>query len=234
MPYDKRFDTTLYNRDWLYKVYVEENRNAGQVARLLGCDRGAVLRWLRKLDIPVKSTSEACKLAPHPGSHSSRLRKKFWTTLHDEGWLKDAYVTRGLSASEIAREVGASVPATIEALQRAGIYVRGISRAKIGKPRGFRPDEEVTEQALRARARRSFAEGPCALCGAVGQEVNHKDRNPRHYNQDNLEMLCKKCHAHQHAMELQVLIDRLARTGSSYLDVHNEARTRILSERSSN
>jgi len=229
MPYDKKYTDTIYNRDWLWKMYIEENRNANQVARIVGCDTGAVLRWLRKFDIPIKDSSEAQKLAPHPGSHAKRLKKKFWDTLHNSGWLKDSYELQGKSASEIAKEVGASVPATIEALQRAGINVRGISRSKIGQlVKKRKCDEELSEIALRKRARNLIPEGPCFICGAVGQHVNHKDRNPRNYSLDNLELLCKKCHSQQHASELHVMIEMLENFEVSYIEIYEAARNKLI------
>jgi 5-methylcytosine-specific restriction endonuclease McrA len=50
------------------------------------------------------------------------------------------------------------------------------------------------------------AEGWCERCGALGEEVHHKERLTVHnvmnsdisLNQKNLELLCKKCHNKEH------------------------------------
>ena len=48
--------------------------------------------------------------------------------------------------------------------------------------------------------------GKCERCGAIGEEVHHKIRltvenvndSNISLNQDNLELLCKDCHNHEH------------------------------------
>ena len=50
------------------------------------------------------------------------------------------------------------------------------------------------------------ANGKCERCGAIGEEVHHKIRLTIHnvmdpaisLNQENLELLCKKCHNIEH------------------------------------
>jgi len=50
------------------------------------------------------------------------------------------------------------------------------------------------------------AEGWCERCGALGEEVHHKERltvlnvmdTNISLNQENLELLCKKCHNKEH------------------------------------
>ena len=51
----------------------------------------------------------------------------------------------------------------------------------------------------RARARASVADAPCSICGKVGYtEVHHRDENPLNNSPENLQRLCKSCHAKQH------------------------------------
>jgi hypothetical protein len=229
MRYNEKFVNTIYNRDWLWKMYVEENRNAYQLARIIGCDTSTVLRWLRKFDIPVKTMSEAVKLAPHPGSHAPRPRRKFADTLHNKEWLKDVYENKGMNASEIAKEAVSSVYTASLALERAG-YSHSQSNAMMGRPCIKRkPDEELSEITLRKRARASIPEGPCIICGKPGQQVNHKDRNPRNYTLENLELLCPKCHSKQHALELHVMIEMLkSQYNVPYIEIHQIARDRMI------
>ncbi len=234
MPYSKKYEETLYSKDWLQKVYVEENRNAAQVAALISCTRGAVLDSLRRFDIKVKGPSEAQMLAPHPGSHSPRPRADFLGTLHDERWLRER-CAEGLSGEDIAKLVGSSGSAVSYALEKAGIH--RTLRESHGLPlvvpsvRQIIPRKKRSDSsgAMHARARRATPPGPCAVCGRPGDDVNHKDRTPSNNEPENRERLCRRCHRRQHAAEEQVMIEMLKELGVPYLRIHLAARERLLS-----
>ena len=230
MPYLTKFKDTLYNKGWLEKAY--ESRNANQVARILDCDRGAVLRQLAKFGIPVKSASEAHKLSPHPGSNAPRPRSRFKETLHNLEWLTQRYSEESLSCTEMARLAGCSIGSVTQALVRNGFQLREAGEIKLGKPNFKRrlPDEAVSTVALRKRARKLVPDGPCVVCGEPGEDVNHKDRNPRNYSLDNLELLCQRCHSGQHNQELWAMIDMLRERGVGYMQIHEEGRRRLKSQ----
>lgn len=225
MPYMFKYRDTLYNEEWLRKVYVEENRNAAQVAELIGATTGAVLDNLRKYKIPIKDGSEAQKLAPHVGTHTPRPRTRFLQTLHNPDWLKKHYVDEDLSISKLAFLAGASIPSTLRALQVAEIPIKPKESLQ-GRPNPKRRVniEDASTVTLRARATRNYPPGPCVVCGEEGQEVNHKDRNPRNSRLDNLERLCKLCHHKQHSYELWYMISKLQELGVHYKDIHTGAR----------
>lgn len=224
MPYQARFADTLYSPEWLRRVYIDEDRNASQVAELIGCTPGAVLDALRKHQIPVKSMSEVVKKLPHLGSGASRPKRGFLATLHNGEWV---LARKHLNASELAREAGCSVSAAQAAMRRFGVQPPCIRQAKQGRFTD-RLDENLTVVAARKRARVRTAAGACVLCGKPGIQVNHKDRNPRNNAPENLERVCQKCHSHQHGAELWVMIDWLKARGVSYREIHEEARRRIL------
>lgn len=231
MPYHKSFKGTLYNKEWLYRVYVTENRNATQVGELIGCDKSAVLNWLRKLDIAVKNASEAQKLAPHLGSHSPRPRNKFRGTLHNPEWMA---ARAHLNASEIARDAGCSVPAAQEAMGKAGIAVPGISEAKADRPAPHKRKAEgqtISRTSSHRRANENCPSGPCKICGQVPEnsEVNHIDRDWQNNSPDNLEKLCGPCHRQQHALETKVMIQMLKDLGIPYREIWQRARNLALS-----
>lgn len=241
MPYNKLFESTLYNEAWLRRVYIDEDRNAAQVAKLAGCTNSAVLGWLRKFGIPVKNPSDAQKLAEnHPGSTAPRPRGIFRETLYNHEWLL-ARVAQGLSLSKIGEEAGCSSGAVRKVLIRDGFEAQWrearhkmlADRRDARNPprqREFSPRRKRsrTEGAIRARARKATPEGPCVLCGLRGTAVNHKDRNVHNSAQSNLERLCGTCHVRQHAMEHKVALEWLQRDGTAIIDLHHEARRRLL------
>lgn len=226
MPRQKRFETTLYSSDWLRRVYIEEGRNASEVAALINCTPGAVLDALRRHGIPVKTMSEVIKNVPHVGSSVPRPKQKFLGTLYNGEWV---LARKHLNASELAREAGCSVPIAQNAMRRFGLEPPAIRGAKSGRrnPKRMVPDDTAAFATFRARARAWTPEGPCVLCGGVGSQVNHKDRNPKNNDPVNLERLCQKCHSHQHGTELWVMVAMLAARGISYMEVHAEARRQI-------
>ncbi len=233
MPRDTRFEATLYNAEWLQRVYVTENRNAAQVALLIDCTRGAVLDALRRHGISIKNVSEAQKLAAHPGSMAPRPRAEFKDTLHNREWLIEYYVERRKSKAKIAKLAGCSATTVGQALNRLGIEREETSPdlTPTSPLRGFRATkDEETQQVMYARARRLVPPGPCVVCGKVGKHINHKDRNPWNNSLENLERVCVKCHNQQHSMEERVMIEWLReRFGVAFMEIHLEARLRLRS-----
>ena len=47
-----------WNREWLYKEYVEKRKPATQIAKEQKCDRRNILFFLKKLNIPIRTTKE--------------------------------------------------------------------------------------------------------------------------------------------------------------------------------
>lgn len=108
---------TVYSREWLHRMYVGEEKNAGQIARLVGCVPTTVLTWLRKFEVPIKSFGDALKRTAHPGSHAPRPRAKFLDTLQNDEWLLERWNT-GIRAAEIARQAGCSHSSVAKRLRK--------------------------------------------------------------------------------------------------------------------
>ena len=241
MPRNKVFTQTLYSKDWLRRVYVDEGRNAAQVAKLIGCTRQAVHDALRRHGIPVKGASEAQQVSEAwTGSSAPRPRAVFRDTLHNPRWLSEQIVS-GPSLSEIGRSAGCSPSAVLKALEKAGLAdrwrelrqkfidarreARQPPRVRDFVPRSKRSD---TTGALHARARRAVPAGQCELCDAQGYDVGHKDGDPSNNDETNLERLCRLHHRRQHAAEVEIAFEVLAALGVPRIRIYNEARRRLL------
>ena len=74
----------LNDRDWLYQKYWIEKLSSEEIAKIVGCNSSAVLRALRRLDIPRRTNSEAKKGKLHPlwGKHRTEETKKKMSNAH--------------------------------------------------------------------------------------------------------------------------------------------------------
>jgi len=240
MPYTKKYRDTLYNREWLYQKYAVEDRNAAQVAALIGCNLSAVLGRLRKFGIPTKDGSEAQKLAKFDrGSSAPRPRGKFLRTTQNPEWLRDKYTDKGLSLVAIGKLAGCSAASVSQALDKFGIERQSRSLARkthkkgneMVSPSAFgsrKDPSEMTEAHWRRLSRSLVPPGPCAVCGKDGTDVNHKDRDFRNNGLGNLEMLCKRCHVQQHSDEAMVAFKQLKELGVPFMTTYEEARVNLL------
>lgn len=46
------------NKNWLYQKYIKEKLPASWIAKLIGCGRSTIGRWLKKYNIPIRTKSE--------------------------------------------------------------------------------------------------------------------------------------------------------------------------------
>lgn len=84
----------------------------------------------------------------------------------------------------------------------------------------------VSAYGLARKVAEAFHDKVCAECGSIEfLEVHHKDSNPFNNNPDNLEFLCKKCHAQKHAglpvISMANIINESISTGKSFSEVFN-------------
>jgi len=63
---------------WLRQKYLEENLSSRDIAKMCGCGKSAILKWMNIFDIQRRSTSEACK----GRKLSLKTREKISNTLH--------------------------------------------------------------------------------------------------------------------------------------------------------
>lgn len=189
MPFTKKFKTTLYNEKWLREHYEKKNQNGRQIADLLGCDPSAVGDALRRFKIPLKTRKQSVAVSEKKGgSHASRPRTKFVSTLHNKKWLRDRFLDRKMTMSDIAREVGCSVPSVSAALKKhLGL--------ESGKHPSLRSAERLRSMRHRTLARKLHYKDlePCIICGDKGT-LNHIDADPSNNDPSNVEWLCRSHH----------------------------------------
>lgn len=92
----------LRDAEWLQEQYHGAERTQADIADELGCTRDAV----------------ACAMKRH--GIETRFSDRY-DELHDEGWLRERYVERGMTQAEIADEVGCSTSAVSHACRRHGL-----------------------------------------------------------------------------------------------------------------
>ena len=76
----------------------------------------------------------------------------------------------------------------------------------MGKPKELHRFYKSKEWLLARTIKINATQGKCERCGAIGEEVHHKERltvenvndTSISLNQDNLELLCRDCHNREH------------------------------------
>ena len=101
----------------LRKLYVDEQRTLSQVARHLGCSDDRARAGLLAAGVALRPPRHPRGRPPPPALHKEQLR--------------ELYVGRGLSAAEIAAQVGGGTSRVTAALNRYGIPLRPASRRRV-------------------------------------------------------------------------------------------------------
>lgn len=94
------------NESLLRELYIEREMTSYEIGDRLGCDKSTVLDWMQKFDIPARS--------PH----------SFADEIHDEDTLREMYVERGMTTTEIGAEVGCHSRCVSTWLRKHGIEAR--------------------------------------------------------------------------------------------------------------
>ena len=85
------------NREWLREQYLDKGKSPRQIAEEYGYGSTTIDTWLKKHDIPKRSHGAAVAKAKKPDAPYA-----------DESWLKEHYIEKEKSISQIAEEVGVS------------------------------------------------------------------------------------------------------------------------------
>jgi transposase-like protein len=96
---------------WLEARYHERDGTLEEIAEEVGCSPHTVAYWLRYHDIPLRAgirEPSRRAMASHP-------------LLTDEDWLREQYVERGRTLSDIGDELGCHPQSVLGWLRRHGI-----------------------------------------------------------------------------------------------------------------
>lgn len=77
-----RSDAKYRDPEWLRAEYWDEELSSSGMAKLTGCSDSAIIRWMRRYNIPVRTQKQAANMPKCKGKHSQ---------LMTEGWLEGRY-----------------------------------------------------------------------------------------------------------------------------------------------
>lgn len=146
--------------------------------------------------------------------------------LENREWIYNYYITQNHTRAETAAKIGCCEATLYKAFQKYGIKkplsdrpnrhpghgVKGMFSAEaIDKLHNIHLGEnnckykenvhDLTADGARNRSRRLIQKQSCCVCGSTSRlEVHHIDHDPYHYTEDNLEVLCSKCHKQRHGI----------------------------------
>lgn len=101
----------LNDRDWIYEQHVTLGKSRDQIALMLGCTAGTVVKALRYHDIPVGTAKPS-------GGYVRQFEQ-----LYDHDWLYEQRIVNHKSIEEIAAIVGCTSSTVATHLKRWGITV---------------------------------------------------------------------------------------------------------------
>lgn len=156
--------TELNDKEWLYQKYWVEGLPTTKIGELLGCRNGVVLKALRRLDIPVRTMSEA---------------KKKYSELDNHDFLYQKYHEEDLSIIEIAALIGCCGDAVWRALKKFEITIRSPSDAHKGKHAywlGKHHSRKTCDKISKSRVGKPLSES----CKRKLSELNKGTGNPNY------------------------------------------------------
>jgi hypothetical protein len=110
--WEKRFPQ-LGDADLLKRLYLDEGKSVGDLAKEFGCSVAAVWKALHKFGIPRR-----------PANGSNRIERHSIPQLKDVEWLRRERIEKGRSPADIAGELGCSEATVIKILWRRGIRAK--------------------------------------------------------------------------------------------------------------
>lgn len=188
-------DERLTDSEWLHEQYVERKRGTPDIADECGCHHCTVQEWLDRHDIETRD---------------SNLPE--YERLDDEEWLREQYISRGLSGYDIADEVGCAFRTVYSSLRRKGIetgYNLGDEHGNWsgGKARYGPGWNEEKRSAVRERDDRTCQDPRCSVTQSQHLEEYDQKLHVHHLRKardvddpsernapDNLITLCLDCH----------------------------------------
>jgi predicted DNA-binding protein YlxM (UPF0122 family) len=73
-----------HNKEWLYNQYIINEKSTLEIAKICNVSKTPIIKWIKRFKIPMRSLSEARKLAIKKGKLDSCLYKKGHTKCSGE------------------------------------------------------------------------------------------------------------------------------------------------------
>lgn len=186
----------LWDRDWLYEQYVEQDKTQQQIAEGLDVSLYTVQQWLKRHNIPI----------PDAGS----WRRVDDEKLNDKKWLVEQYNKQGRTAIEIAEERDVSKRTVYARMEQFGIERRELRGEQSPHWKGGEREYGAGWSRRKRRNVRVRDQARCQSCGMTESthiqqfdtklHVHHikparQFENPSERNaMSNLITLCASCH----------------------------------------
>lgn len=126
------------NKEWLEKKYIERQLSTIQIAKLCNCSRTTIVNLIKKLNIPIRSHSEASHLR-----YQREIRNDKYC---NKKWLEKKYLKEKLSTTQIGKLCGVSHQTILDWLYKSDIPIRNIGeRIHLGKVNHCNLSKEAIE-----------------------------------------------------------------------------------------
>lgn len=190
----------------LRRLYLEEGKTQREIGDVLGCSQKTIINWMEKFGIPSRSSSESYRL------------KRSGESWRDEETLRELYVEKGLSQSEIGEMLGCAPETVFYHMEKNGIDARTpeetFARRRANTPAQFSTRQEDGYEYWHSEddwvyAHRLLAVAEYGFNAVRGKHVHHKNNIPWDNRTDNIELLSQSRHMEHHNSKLS-WIDQIA------------------------
>lgn len=196
-----------YDKDEIVRLYVDEELNAKEVAKKIGCSAKTVRRYLKQSGVKVRGGRYGKKMPEDVVRRSAESFKKNYKKEDHPFYLGDKLNrecpicgdTFRLRAQKSKKRTCGRKECTSEQMKKSHWNWQG------GKTDS--PYDDLWTERLRETVRRRDG-NVCSECGANREDnsnrelaVHHIDRDKMNCSMDNLITLCQSCHMKEHTKQ---------------------------------
>ncbi|MFQ5978325.1 MAG: helix-turn-helix domain-containing protein [Candidatus Heimdallarchaeota archaeon] len=142
------FDHAILNdQKQLHKFYHDKKLSARKIAKMVGCTKNTVFRYLEQHGIEKRSLEESQTLSQKKTEKAGKKQRDYSNSvLNEPEELQELYDDKKLSASEIARELKCSRSTVLRYLEKHRIPKRSLKEScTLGKRKQFGGDRAILD-----------------------------------------------------------------------------------------